>query len=137
MAITLFSRGTSSEKIAKENLDSARAELINMMCSYAGYRDCELILVFDAYKVSGQHREVEKYSNISIVYTKESETADTYIERTSHELSRDHRVHVATSDGAEQIIILGNGAMRISAEEFHKYYLAAKKAIDDYISGVV
>ena len=124
-------------KIAKENLDSARAELINMMCSYAGYRDCELILVFDAYKVSGQHREVEKYSNISIVYTKESETADTYIERTSHELSRDHRVHVATSDGAEQIIILGNGAMRISAEEFHKYYLAARKAIDDYISGVV
>lgn len=125
------------KKIAKESLDSARAELINMMCSYAGYRDCELILVFDAYRVSGHHRDVEKYSNISIVYTKESETADTYIERTSHELSRDHRVHVATSDGAEQMIILGSGAMRISAEEFRKYYLSARKAIDDYINGTI
>ena len=122
------------KKIAAENLDSARAELINMMCSYAGYMNCELILVFDAYKVRGSHREVEKYCNISIVYTKESETADTYIERTSHELSRDHRVRVATSDGAEQIIILGNGAMRISAEEFHKYYAAARREIDEFLS---
>lgn len=122
------------KKIAEENLDAARAELINMMCSYQGFSGCELILVFDAYKVKGKHREVEKYYNINIVYTKESETADTYIERTTHELSKTHRVRVATSDGTEQMIILGNGAMRISATEFQKRYEAAQKAIREYMN---
>ena len=124
------------KKIAEENLDAARAELINMMCSYRGFIGCELILVFDAYKVPGKHREVEKYCNISIVYTKESETADTYIERVTHELSKKHRVRVATSDGVEQMIILGNGAMRISAGEFYKRYRSAEKAIKDYIDNM-
>lgn len=121
------------KKIAAENLDAARNELINMMCNYQGYDGSELILVFDAYKVKGKHREVEKYLNINIVYTKESETADTYIERVSHELSRKHRVRVATSDGPEQMIIFGNGAMRISAEEFHKRYIFAEREIKEYI----
>ena len=121
------------KKIAEENLDAARSELINMMCSYQGFSGDELILVFDAYRVKGKHREVEKYYNINIVYTKESETADSYIERTSHELSKKHRVRVATSDGAEQMIILGNGAMRISAAEFQKRYQAAQKAIREYM----
>ena len=121
------------KKIAEENLDAARAELINMMCSYQGFSGDELILVFDAYRVKGKHREVEKYYNINIVYTRESETADSYIERTSHELSKKHRVRVATSDGAEQMIILGNGAMRISAAEFQKRYQAAQKAIREYM----
>lgn len=122
------------KKIAEENLDAARAELINMMCSYQGFAGCELILVFDAYRVKGKHREVEKYYNINIVYTKESETADTYIERTTHELSKTHRVRVATSDGTEQMIILGNGAMRISAAEFKKRYETAQNAIREYIN---
>ena len=101
--------------------------------SYSGY---ELILVFDAYKVKGKHREVERYHNINIVYTKESETADTYIERVTHELSKKHRVRVATSDGLEQIIILGNGAMRISAAELHERYRNAQKAIREYIDSL-
>ena len=121
------------KKIAEENLDAARAELIHRMCNYQGYEGCELILVFDAYKVKGKHREVEKYCNINIVYTKESETADAYIERVTHTLSKDHRVRVATSDGAEQIIILGNGAMRISAAEFRKRWTAAENAIREFI----
>lgn len=121
------------KKIAAENLDAARAELIKRMCSYQGYAGCELIVVFDAYRVKGRHRDVEKYYNISIVYTKESETADSYIERVSHELSKKHRVRVATSDGIEQMIILGNGAMRISAAEFRERCDAADKAIREYI----
>lgn len=124
------------KKIAEENLDAARGELINMMCNYQGFAGCELILVFDAYKVKGKFREIEKYLNINIVYTKESETADTYIERVSHELSENHRVRVATSDGVEQMIILGNGAMRISASEFHERYLASQKAIREFISSM-
>lgn len=124
------------KKTAEENLDAARGELINMMCNYQGYSGYELILVFDAYKVKGKHREVERYHNINIVYTKESETADTYIERVTHELSKKHRVRVATSDGLEQIIILGNGAMRISAAELHERYRNAQKAIKEYIDSL-
>ena len=124
------------KKIAEENLDAARGELIHRMCNYQGYAGCELILVFDAYKVKGKHRDIEKYCNINIVYTKESETADTYIERVTHTLSKDHRVRVATSDGVEQMIILGNGAMRISASEFRKRWLASETAIKEYIDSM-
>jgi len=120
-------------KTADENLDAARAELINMMCSYQGCTGYEIIVVFDAYKVKGRHRDVEKYYNISIVYTKESETADSYIERVSHELSKKHRVFVATSDGLEQMIILGNGAMRLSAAELYQRYIAAGEAMREYM----
>lgn len=124
------------KKIADDNLDAARGELINRMCNYQGYDRSELILVFDAYRVKGKHREVEKYCNINIVYTKESETADSYIERVTHELSKNHRVRVATSDGIEQMIILGNGAMRISATEFRKRYEAAERSIREYIDSM-
>ena len=124
------------KKIAEENLDAARGELIKRMCNYQGYAGCELILVFDAYKVKGRHRDVEKYCNINLVFTKESETADSYIERVTHELSKDHRVRVATSDGLEQMIILGNGAMRISAAEFRKRCDNAEEAIREYISSM-
>lgn len=124
------------KKIAEDNLDAARGELINRMCNYQGYAGCELILVFDAYRVKGKHREVEKYCNINIVYTKESETADSYIERVTHELSKKHRVRVATSDGLEQMIILGNGAMRISATEFRKRYEAAERSIKEFIDSM-
>ncbi|MCM1507201.1 MAG: TetM/TetW/TetO/TetS family tetracycline resistance ribosomal protection protein [Ruminococcus flavefaciens] len=124
------------KKLAEDNLDSARSELINMMCNYQGFTGYEIILVFDAYKVKGKHRDVERYCNINIVYTKESETADTYIEKVSHELSKNHRVKVATSDGLEQIIILGNGAMRISAREFYDQYKNADKAIRDFIDSM-
>ena len=105
-------------KLAKENLDLARTRLINIMCNYQGFRRCNLILVFDAYRVKGNHREIETEMGITVVSTKEAETADMYIEKTAHELGRNHRVRVATSDSVEQIIILGNGAIRVSAAEF-------------------
>lgn len=119
---------------AAESLDFARSQLINILCSYQGYKQCELILVFDAYKVRGGREKIEKYCNITIVYTKESETADSYIEKVTHQLSEKHRVRVATSDGLEQLIILGNGAMRISADEFHHEVREAEKAVKEYIS---
>ena len=121
------------KEIAKENLDAARSRLINILCNYQGFRQCRLILVFDAYRVKGNVREVEKFHNISVVYTKEAETADMYIEKVTHELSRNNRVRVATSDGTEQIIILGNGAYRVSAEEFHREVQQVEKAIRDII----
>jgi len=121
------------KKIAKDNLDLARNMLINTMSNYQGVYGCEVIVVFDAWKVKGQTREIEKTGNISVVYTKEAETADMYIEKTSHDLSREHRVRVATSDGMEQLIILGNGAFRISASELYEEVKIAEKHIRDYI----
>ena len=106
--------------IAKEDMDLARSRLVNLMCNYRGLHRCEVILVFDAYRIKGNTGSVEKVNNISVVYTKEAETADSYIERTTHELSKNYRVQVATSDRMEQLIIIGNGAMRISADAFRK-----------------
>ena len=106
--------------IAKEDMDLARSKLVNLMCNYRGLHRCEVILVFDAYRIKGNTGSVETVNNISVVYTKEAETADSYIERTTHELSKNYRVQVATSDRMEQLIIIGNGAMRISADAFRK-----------------
>lgn len=122
------------KKVASESLDSARAQLIHRLCNYQGFSGCEIILVFDAYKVKKNPGHVEKHRNISVVYTKEAETADTYIERVSHELSKKHRVRVATSDGPEQMIILGAGALRVPAAAFHKELQDAEQSIYDYIS---
>lgn len=106
--------------IARDSLDAARSQLINILCNYQGFRQCELILVFDAYKVKGNPSEVEKFHNISVVYTKEAETADMYIEKVTHELGKNRRVRVATSDGVEQLIIMGHGALRVSSTEFRE-----------------
>ncbi len=122
------------KELAKDNLDAARSRLIHILCNYCGYRQCKLILVFDAYQVKGTHREIEQYYNISIVYTKESETADSYIEKTTHDLCRENHVRVATSDGMEQMIILGNGALRVAADEFYQEVKRAERAILDYAS---
>ena len=108
--------------------------LINTLCNYQGFKQCNLILVFDAYKVKGQHGNVEKVHNITVVYTKEAETADSYIEKAAHDLSKNHKVRVATSDNLEQIIILGSGAYRISAREFYEEVKSVEKAIRDFIS---
>lgn len=119
--------------LAKDNLDLARNTLINILCNYQGFKQCEVILVFDAYRIPGNYREIEKVSNITVVYTKEAETADMYIEKTAHELGKNHRVRVATSDRLEQIIILGSNAYRVSAEEFHKEVKAAEREIREII----
>lgn len=86
------------------------------MCNYQGYKGVTLILVYDAYKVKGNPGEIFRYHNIHVVYTKEAETADQYIEKTVHEIGRKYNVTVATSDGLEQVIILGQGAQRMSAQ---------------------
>lgn len=105
--------------MAKENLESARRMLMDLLCNYQGFKKCQVILVFDAYKVKGNPGSVEHWNNIHVVYTKEAETADTYIERATYQIAKNHRVRVATSDALEQMIILGHGAIRISAREFH------------------
>ena len=106
--------------LAAENLEGARTKLMEIMCNYQGFCGCHLILVFDAYKVKGNPGSVEQFHNISVVYTKEAETADMYIEKTTKEIARKKRVRVATSDGMEQIIILGHGATIISARAFQE-----------------
>lgn len=121
------------KKAASKSLDLARSELINRLCNYQGFCGTRIILVFDAYKVKKNPGTVEEYRGISVVYTKEAETADAYIERVSHELSKKHRVRVATSDGPEQLIILGNGALRLPASAFHKELEDAERAIREII----
>lgn len=122
------------KKAAAQSLDLARSMLVNRLCNYQGYKQCELILVFDAYKVHEAERVVENYHNISIVYTKEAETADTYIEKTAHKLSREHKVRVATSDGMEQVIIMGGGAFRMSAQELHEDVERTEREIREFIA---
>ena len=97
------------------NVEGARGKLADVLCNYQGWRKCTVILVFDAYKVEGGRGEVLKYHNIYIVYTKEAETADQYIEKTVRRIAHSADVTVATSDGLEQVIILGQGARRMSA----------------------
>ena len=121
------------KSIAKDNLEAARNELIRIMADYQGSCGYEVIIVFDAYNVRGRKSNVEKLFNVSIVYTGEAETADTYIERVTHDLAKNHRVRVATSDGPEQLIILGNGAMRMSAAELHQRVMNAKADYSDYL----
>lgn len=122
--------------VAKESLDLARSQLIQLLCNYQGYRRCELIAVFDAYKVKGGKGEVEQVGGISIVYTKEAETADMYIEKTTRILGRRHRVRVATSDGMEQLIILGSNALRVSASEFYTEVMETERAIKRLIESI-
>ena len=104
--------------MARTNLEAARQLLMDLLSNYQGFKKCEVILVFDAYKVPRNTGEVSRYHNIHVVYTKEAETADTYIERATYEIGKRHRVRVATSDSAEQLIILGHGALRLSARIF-------------------
>lgn len=105
------------KELAAVNIDGARERLMDILCNYQGFKKSTLILVFDAYKVKGNPGSVETYHNIHVVYTKEVETADQYIEKTVHEIGRKYRVTVATSDQLEQVIILGQGGQRMSARE--------------------
>ena len=120
-------------KLADGNLDAARRRLMDILCNYAGYRRCVPILVFDAYKVRGGAREVEQYHNLYVVYTREAETADMYIERATHELAKEHRTRVVSSDGAEQIIVMGHGALRVSARAFEEEVRAVEKEIREFL----
>ena len=120
--------------LAADSLEHARDRLLAVLQNYQGYKKCEVILVFDAYKLKGHGRETEQHGNISVVYTKEAETADAYIERVSKQLLKENRVRVATSDALEQLIILGNGAVRVSAREFQAEVRAAEAEIRSLIN---
>ena len=120
--------------LAKQDVAAARGVLTDILCNYRGYQKFEVILVFDAYKVKGNPGSVEKVNGIYVVYTKEAETADAYIEKTTYDLGRHHRVRVATSDGLEQVIILGHGALRLSARAFKAEVEQAQGAISRLIS---
>lgn len=122
------------KELAQDNIDGARNALINILCNYQGYKKCEVILVFDAYKVKGNAREVEKVNNITIVYTKEAETADMYIEKASYKLAKNNKVRVVTSDALEQLIILAGGALRVSSREFLYEIQQAEEDIRNIIS---
>ena len=122
------------KELSKDSIDGARNTLINILCNYQGYKKCEVIVVFDAYKVKGNHRETEKVNGVNIVYTKEAETADMYIEKVSLDLAKKHKVRVVTSDALEQLIILGNGALRVSSIEFYNEVKAAEETIRNIIS---
>ena len=106
--------------VAEDHLDAARQQLMDRMSNYQALRGCELILVFDAYRVPDHPEEVLRWHNIHVVYTRTAETADAYIEKTAHEIAKNHRVRVASSDNLEQLIILGQGALRVSAGAFHE-----------------
>ena len=106
--------------LAKVNIEAARNKLMDILCNYQGFKKCTVILVFDAYKVEGYALEIQKYHNIHVVYTKEAETADQYIEKVVHEIGRKYHVTVVTSDGVEQVVTLGQGGKLISAREFHE-----------------
>ena len=121
--------------LSKESLDAARHKLMDILCNYQGFQKCVLILVFDAYRVPGSPGSIEQYHNIHVVYTKEAETADMFIERVTHEIGRNRRVRVATSDGMEQIIILGHGALRVSARMFHEEVQNVEKQIRELVQG--
>lgn len=121
------------KKVAGDSLEDARNMLIDRVCSYKALRPYEVILVFDAYKVKGNRGEVEKIHNITVVYTKEAQTADAYIEKAAYELGKKHQVQVATSDGLEQMIILGSGAVRITAAAFIKEMEEVEREIGDII----
>ena len=125
------------QRLAAQDIAAARGALIDILANYQGFRKCRVIVVFDAYKVKGNPGSVQTVHGIKVVYTKEAETADTYIERATYELRRERRVRVATSDGPEQVIILGHGALRVSARAFHAEVEAAEGQISAVLQRLV
>ncbi len=117
--------------LAKVSIEAARDKLMDILCNYQGYKKCVLILVFDAYKVEGYTLEIQKYHNIHVVYTKEAETADQYIEKVVHHIGRKYHVTVVTSDGVEQVITMGQGGTRISSRDFLDEIEYTKKLIEE------
>ena len=110
-------------------MDSARGRLMDILCNYQAMTKCSLIVVFDAYRVKGHDTEIYDYHNIHVVFTKEAETADQYIEKFAHENGRKYYIRVATSDGLEQIIIRGQGCHLVSAREFEQEVLSLEEQL--------
>ena len=121
-------------ELSKISIDAARGRLQDILCNYQGFKQCRLILVFDAYRVQNHRTEVFSYHNITVVYTKEAETADQYIEKFAHENAKRHHVIVATSDGMEQIIIRGEGCRLLSARDLEAEIRHTEEQMEEYIS---
>ena len=121
-------------RLAETSLDSARTRLLEILRNYQAFMDNRVILVFDAYKVKGNPGSIERFGNVAVVYTKEAETADMYIEKVSLGLAKRYRVRVATSDGLEQIIVLGHGCLRVSAAQFLEEIRRTDAAIRAYLA---
>ena len=121
-------------ELAKTSLDAARMKLMDLLCNYQGYEQIEVIVVFDAYKVKGNPGSVEKYHNIHVVFTKEAETADMYIEKVTHEIGKKYKVTVATSDGTEQVIVMQQGAYRMSATDLKNQLDWVNKQMESYLT---
>lgn len=122
------------KELAKDSIEAARDRLMDILCNYQGYKKCTVILVFDAYRVEGPYLEIQKYHNIHVVFTKEAETADQYIEKVVHEVARKYRVTVVTSDGVEQVVTVGQGASLISSREFYEEVEIMKKELrEEYL----
>ena len=119
--------------LAKHDLKAARDSLIDTLSNFQGYRREEVLLIFDAYKVPGGKEHIEKLNNLTVIYTKEAETADQYIEKAAHEFSKKYRVTVATSDAIEQVIVFSAGAIRMSASEFWEEIEVTRRSILDKI----
>ena len=122
-------------RIAEGDLARARDVLTRLMCDYAAFRRCRVIIAFDAYKRRGGEGSVEEIGPVTVVYTRESQTADAYIERTTYEIAEEHSVRVVTSDYQEQLVILGNGGLRVSAREFYAEILDTVRLIRERIDG--
>ena len=122
-------------ELAKVNIDSARGKLMDILCDYQGYSGYEMILVFDAYRVQNHATEMLTYHNICVVYTKEAETADQYIEKFAHKNAKDYHITVVTSDGLEQVIIRGSGCRLLSSREFQGEVKRQKQLAQEYLSG--
>ena len=120
-------------ELSQVDFGAARDKLADILSNYQGYKNNIIILVFDAYKVKGGKGEVSKYHNIYIVYTKEAETADQYIEKTAHKIGRTDRVTVATSDGLEQVIIRGQGCILLSARELQEEIAHTERQITENV----
>ncbi len=121
-------------ELSKISLDAARVKLMDLLCNYQGYTKQNVIVVFDAYKVKGNPGSIETYHNIHVVFTKEAETADMYIEKVTHEIGRQHKVIVATSDGMEQVIIMQQGALRMSATDLKKHMEWIEEQMRQYLT---
>ena len=116
------------KNLADSSLEDARKKLLDIMSDYQGFSGFEIIVVFDAHNVKDNMGHIERYDNLTVVYTKESETADNYIEHCTYLLARDYKVRVATSDSLEQVIIMGRGAIRISATDLYEEVMDSKQA---------
>ena len=121
------------KELSKINIEAARNKLMDILCNYQGFKKCVLIVVFDAYKVDGYELEIQKYHNIYVVYTKQAETADMYIEKVVHEIGRKYNVRVATSDRVEQVVTLGQGGTLVSAREFQEEVEIVRQQIQEEV----